>query len=312
MESGGGSFTIDDGCQPKIELISKERNVIAATFAQFLLKNMGGSETFKDKQDFFYHEVRKYHQKHYHEKLSMKVNREKLLESSMKATKNFSVSDWCRNFEIIFQGEQGIDWGGVRREWFELICAELFDARRGLFTSFHDGPQSLVHPNPHRPPHLKLRHFEFAGKVVGKCLYESALGGSYRQLVRARFTRSFLAQVIGLRVHYKYFEQDDPDLYLTKIKYLLENDIDHIDTEIYFVEELYDSSGQLIRTVELIPNGSKIRVRDVTKLQYLDALAQYRLATCIKDELEAFLKGLNELIPDNLLSIFDENELEVS
>lgn len=103
----GGSFTIDDGCQPKIELLSKDRYVIAATFAQFLLKNMGGSETFKDKQDFFYHEVRKYHQKHYHEKVSMKVNREKLLESSMKATKNFSVSDWCRNFEITFQGEQG-------------------------------------------------------------------------------------------------------------------------------------------------------------------------------------------------------------
>lgn len=34
-------------------------------------------------------------------------------------------------------------------------------------------------------------------------MYETALGGSYRQLVRARFTRSFLAQVIGLRVHYK-------------------------------------------------------------------------------------------------------------
>lgn len=222
MNENVGAFTVDDGCQPKIELVSKERNVIAATFAQFLLKNMGGSETFKDKQDFFYHEVRKYHQKHYHEKLSMKVNREKLLESSMKATKNFSVADWCRNFEITFQGEQGIinstglkdsnfqliiflgiDWGGLRREWFELICAQLFDAKNGLFTSFYEGQQSLVHPNPNRGPHLKLRHYEFAGKVVGKCLYESALGGSYRQLVRARFTRSFLAQVIGLRVHYK-------------------------------------------------------------------------------------------------------------
>lgn len=60
-----------------------------------------------------------------------------------------------------------------------------------------------MHPNPHRPAHLKLKHFEFAGKIVGKCLYESALGGTYRQLVRARFTRSFLAQLIGLRVHYK-------------------------------------------------------------------------------------------------------------
>jgi hypothetical protein len=43
----------------------------------------------------------------------------------------------------------------------------------------------------------------------------------------------------------------------------------------------------------------------------LDALAQYRLANSFKDEVEHFLKGLNELIPDNLLSIFDENELEV-
>lgn len=50
-------FIIDDGSQPKIELSSKDRNVIAATFTHFLLKNIGGSETFKDKQDFFYHEV---------------------------------------------------------------------------------------------------------------------------------------------------------------------------------------------------------------------------------------------------------------
>lgn len=121
----------------------------------------------------------------------------------MKATKGFSVSDWCGNFEVTFQGEQGIDWGGLRREWFELICSALFDPRGGLFCAFHDKRQALVHPNPNRPAHLKLKHFEFAGKVVGKCLYESALGGSYRQLVRARFSRSFLAQLIGLRVHYK-------------------------------------------------------------------------------------------------------------
>ena len=29
------------------------------------------------------------------------------LFQSMKATKSFSVSDWCRNFDITFQGEQG-------------------------------------------------------------------------------------------------------------------------------------------------------------------------------------------------------------
>lgn len=103
----GPIFIIDDGSQPKIELASRDRSIIAATFTHFLLKNIGGSETFKDKQDFFYHEVRKFHANYYHEKLSLKVQRERILESSMKATKNFSVSDWCGNFDVTFQGEQG-------------------------------------------------------------------------------------------------------------------------------------------------------------------------------------------------------------
>ncbi|XP_032294050.1 apoptosis-resistant E3 ubiquitin protein ligase 1 isoform X4 [Drosophila virilis] len=308
----GPVFIIDDGAQPRIELASKDRNIIAATFTHFLLKNIGGSETFKDKQDFFYHEVRKFHASYYHEKMALKVHREKILESSMKATKGFSVSDWCGNFEVTFQGEQGIDWGGLRREWFELVCSALFDSRGGLFCTFHDKHQALVHPNPTRPSHLKLKYFEFAGKMVGKCLFESALGGSYRQLVRARFSRSFLAQLIGLRVHYKYFEQDDPDLYLSKIKYILDTDLDDTDTlELYFVEDLYDASGQLNKTIELIPNGAKTRVTNATKNQYLDALAQQRLCNSVKDEVDSFLKGLNAIIPDNLLSIFDENELEL-
>lgn len=64
--------------------------------------------------------------------------------------------------------------------------------------------------------------------------------------------------------------------------------------------------------IDLIPNGSKIPVTNENKLQYLDHLAQYRLANAVRDQIDSFLKGLNELIPDNLLSIFDENELEVS
>lgn len=150
-----------------------------------------------------------------------------------------------------------------------MICCALFDQRGGLFCSFHDKRQALVHPNPNRPVSLiKLKHFEFAGKIVGKCLYESALGGTYRQMIRARFTRSFLAQLIGLRVHYKYFESDDPDLYLSKVKYILETDLDSSDNlELYFVEDVYDASGQLVKTIELIPNGAKIRVTNASKNQ---------------------------------------------
>lgn len=107
----------------------------------------------------------------------------------------------------------------------------------------------------------------------------------------------------------QYFETDDPELYTTKIKFIEDNDIE--DMELTFTEEEYNERGQLVRTVELIPGGSGVKVTNRNKLQYLDCLAQYRLATSVKDEVECFLRGLNELIPDNLLSIFDEYELEV-
>ena len=58
-----------------------------------------------------------------------------------------------------------------------------------------------VHPNPKRASHLKLKYYEFAGRIVGKCLYESSRDATRRQNVKARFTRSFLAQLLGLRVN---------------------------------------------------------------------------------------------------------------
>lgn len=97
------------------------------------------------------------------------------------------------------------------------------------------------------------------------------------------------------------------------MKYILETDFDHVDSmELYFTEEVYDKGGQLVKTVDLVPNGAKQRVTNASKIQYLDALAQLRLCNNVREEVDSFLKGLNGIIPDNLLSIFDENELEVS
>ncbi|ELV09893.1 hypothetical protein TREES_T100010342 [Tupaia chinensis] len=303
------TLVVDDGIQPPVELSCKERNILAATFIRSLHKNIGGSETFQDKVNFFQRELRQVHMKRPHSKVTLKVSRHALLESSLKATRNFSISDWSKNFEVVFQDEEALDWGGPRREWFELICKALFDTTNQLFTRFSDNNQALVHPNPNRPAYLRLKMYEFAGRLVGKCLYESSLGGAYKQLVRARFTRSFLAQIIGLRMHYKYFETDDPEFYKSKVCFILNNDMSEM--ELVFAEEKYNKSGQLDKVVELMTGGAQTPVTNANKIFYLNLLAQYRLASQVKEEVEHFLKGLNELVPENLLAIFDENELEV-
>lgn len=303
------SLQVDDGLQPPIEISCKDRNIMAATFTRFLHLNIGGSETFQDKVNFFQKELKLIHCKKNRNKITLRVSRHALLESSLRATRNFSASDWSKSFEVIFQDEEALDWGGPRREWFELICKVLFDTNNKLFTRFSDTSQGLVHPNPSRPPGLRMRLYEFAGRVVGKCLFESSQGGGYEQLVRARFTRSFLAQIIGLRMHYKYFETDDPDFFQSKVLYVLTHDVSEAD--LVFAEEKYGRGGQLEKMVELVPGGAHVPVTNDNKIYYLNLLAQHRLCNLVREEVEHFLKGLNELVPDNLLGIFDENELEL-
>lgn len=55
----GGEFTLDDGVQPSIDLVSPERDLIAATFTQLLIANCGGEDTFKvhDEVSKFRHNV---------------------------------------------------------------------------------------------------------------------------------------------------------------------------------------------------------------------------------------------------------------
>jgi hypothetical protein len=118
-------------------------------------------------------------------------------------TKSFSAKDWCKNFKVKFIGEEGSDDGGLRREWLNLVCKEIFDnSSDGMFCAM--GNSRLVHPNPNRDTtKWTIKHYELAGKIVAKCLFETAMGGFYKQMVNARFSRSFLAQIIGFSPQYK-------------------------------------------------------------------------------------------------------------
>ena len=131
-----------------------------------------------------------------------------------------------------------MDYGGLRREWFELVCKELFHPSFGLFVQAEEGSEA-VHPNP--DPKVSRKLYKFAGKVVGKCLSEGpAYGDAYRLLMPVRLTKSFLAQVVGLRVHYKHFAQDSPEYFRSKVRLCLNRQcfqllfLDNVYTRFYF------------------------------------------------------------------------------
>ena len=66
-----------------------------------------------------------------------------------------------------------------------------------------------------------------------------------------------------------------------------------------------------MQTIELKPNGKNIPVTEETKKEYVDQICYHRMAKDIEKQIEHFLTGFHDLIPKNLISIFNERELEL-
>ena len=63
--------------------------------------------------------------------------------------------------------------------------------------------------------------------------------------------------------------------------------------------------------IELKPDGADIAVTEGNKKEYVDLMVEYYISKRVKDQFDAFMSGFNELIPQDLITVFDEHELEL-
>ena len=93
------------------------------------------------------------------------------------------------------------------------------------------------------------------------------------------------------------------------MKSVLENSIEDMCIELFFCVETNDFGED--KQIELIPGGSSIAVTDENKFEYARLVAHYRMTTSIKEQITAFLDGFYAVIPPELISLFDAQELEL-
>jgi E3 ubiquitin-protein ligase HUWE1 len=62
---------------------------------------------------------------------------------------------------------------------------------------------------------------------------------------------------------------------------------------------------------ELIEGGSKIPVNNENKSLFIEKMVEFKLYKSIHQQVDAFLEGFYELIPKDLISIFNHKELEL-
>ncbi|KAF1769427.1 hypothetical protein GCK72_001244 [Caenorhabditis remanei] len=233
-------------------------------------------------------------------KCDMVVHRDTLFEDSYRHIMDKKDYDLRNKLWIEFFGETGLDYGGVTREWFFLLSHQIFNPYYGLF-EYSATDNYTLQINPHseacNPEHLS--YFHFIGRIIGMAIYHG-------KLLDAFFIRPFYKMMLGKKI--TLFDMESVDnAYYNSLIYVKDND--PADLELTF--SLDDSIFGETQNVELIPDGANIAVTEENKEQYIEAVISWRFVNRIEKQMNQILKGVQEVVPSNLLRLFDANELEL-
>lgn len=242
------------------------------------------------------------------------IDRKYLLESSFNffmqdvltasnTSKNKIVrkpTEYRKLLKIEFKDEPALDYGGPARDFFHNLSKAIFDLNFGLFIQTDDYNLS-VNPNSgilHGENHLI--YFRFVGRMIALCLL-------HQIVLDCTFSNIFYKSLLNLEIVLEDICSLDMEFY-KNVKWILDNQIDELELDLTFTMDT-ESYGQ-VSTVELIPNGQKIKVTDSNKNSYSQKLINHRFINNIKPHLDMIKLGINEIMPLEWIYLFNQYDLD--
>ncbi|XP_045203681.2 ubiquitin-protein ligase E3A-like isoform X2 [Mercenaria mercenaria] len=204
--------------------------------------------------------------------LRIRVSRERLIDDALVALEMVAMenpSDLRKQLFVEFDGEQGLDEGGVSKEFFQLIVEEIFNIDFGMFTYNSETRQfwfnSMSFEND--------AQFTLIGIVLGLAIYNSTI-------VDVHFPSVVYRKLVGKKGTFQDLADVDP--YLAKsLREILDYEGD--DFEDAFMQTFQisykDVFGSTI-THELKDKGDDIPVTQLNKKELGDNGNGIQLAHC--------------------------------
>ena len=230
---------------------------------------------------------------------TMEINRNDLLKESIEKIDKVNL---YKELKINFPGEEGLDAGGLFREWF-TICFKALEGEQLKLLIVSDSNEFSYNINP-LLKHSKenLQYFNFIGKLIGKALFDNiTINICFNKLIYKMILQEDIALDDLLFI-------DNP-LYtsLHNLKELEESGTSLEDIGIYYSVDMEDVNKQK-HSFNLVDNGINKPVTDVK--DFINKRIFF-----IKGLYEPFIKkirdGLFSIIKKDILQKFTSDELEL-
>jgi len=233
---------------------------------------------------------------------SISVRRSHILQDAFAALRHVPPATLVhQGLSVHFKEEAGTG-PGVMREFTHLVLKALFDPSYALWQPLACDPCSLV-PNSMssvNPDHLLF--FNFTGRMV-------ALAVMARMKVEYCVASACLQYCLGASLDWRrHLLAFDPSMHAQFHRMLNEPGAEALG--LTFSATVMGKDLQQ-EDRELIPGGADIAVTDANKHEYVQKYVEMRLIGSVKEQLDAFKKGLTDLLPVRELQFLNELELQL-
>ncbi|KAJ8604815.1 hypothetical protein CTAYLR_001012 [Chrysophaeum taylorii] len=215
---------------------------------------------------------------------------ESMAHDALEALARASDEDLCRReLRVMFEGEPGVDEGGVKREFFELVSPQLFDPGLGMFVYVGDSLDQALYFNPRCDWYLD--QYDKVGALCGLA-FANGIPLTAARLPTVAF-KKLLAWRSPPSVDAKIplpellRDLDEVDRLLSKgLRRLLEYEPKKHVERVYERAFVYGDPP-----VPLIPGGDRIPVTRSNRRHFVRLVATRVLHSSVDDQFSNFAKG---------------------
>ena len=201
--------------------------------------------------------------------------------------------------KVKFIGEQGVDEGGVRKEFFLLFIRQIFDPNYGMF-NYH--PKTRLYWFNHYTFEPKIK-YELIGIIFGLAIYNNII-------LDVKFPIAVYKKLLGIKPNLEDMKEYDPELY-QNLKFLKENEDPNLkealDIDFTVIDEKFGEKF----VVNLKENGENIPVDLNNKNEYVELFINWFFNESIKECFQSFEKGFYRVFSRDLSKILSPEELEL-
>lgn len=230
--------------------------------------------------------------------LVVKVRRSHLISDTMLQM-SLRKEDLKKPLKVQFSGEDGIDEGGVQKEFFQLIMSQIFDVSFGMFVHDDDLRQFWFN----RSSLENEREFELIGILLGVAIYNGVI-------LDLRFPHVVYKKLMGQVVDLADLKKAFPALG-SNLQQLL--DFEDGDIESTFglcMQVSYEEFGET-KTYDLMEDGGNVAVTGENRAEYVRLYVKYLLEDSIARQFDAFHRGFHSVCGGECLQLFRWEELEL-